>query len=147
MGARGQLALLVLTEILAQQLQELLRVLSNHRSNLGVASCNLLQNGLQHVGLLLDELTELLEVGIAAQEVQVTKRLTSTTATAAATLTGLSSGFKHVETAIFAQRRGSSSSSIFIIIGVRGRALCLGLLLLLRLLRGLFGDTLANIRK
>jgi hypothetical protein len=142
---RGQLALLVLTEILTQQLQELLRVLSDHLGNLRVTSCDLLQDGLEHVGLLLDKLSELLEVGVAAQEVQVTQSLTSTTASAATTLAGLGSGFKHVETTVFTStgKRGSGSG-IDIAVG-RGGGTCL--LLLLRLLRGLFGDTLANVSK
>jgi hypothetical protein len=69
--AWGELALLVLTKILAQQLQELLGVLTNHRGDLGVACGDLLQDGLEHVRLLLDELAELLEVGVVAQEIEV----------------------------------------------------------------------------
>jgi hypothetical protein len=104
---RGQVGLIILIKVLTQQLQELLGVLSDDLSNLGVASGNLLQNGLEHVGLLLHELAKLLEVGVAAEEVQVGKGIvaisggstasTSTTSTTGTTaITSLGSRLEQI---------------------------------------------------
>jgi hypothetical protein len=63
--------------VLTQKVQELIRVSGNQLSELGVAGAELLQNGLQHLWLLLDDLSELLKLSVTAQEVEVTKTLSS----------------------------------------------------------------------
>lgn len=49
---------------LAEKAEELLRVLCDELSELRVTGTELLKNWLEHLGLLLDYLTELLELGI-----------------------------------------------------------------------------------
>lgn len=147
MGARGQSRLLVV-KVLTQQLEELIRVLSNDLGDLGVASRNLLQDGLKHVGLLLHKLAELLEVGVVAEEVQVSKigttcarssAGTSSTATTTATLASLGSGLKQVD-GLLATRATSGSSRGR---SSRGSSTLLTLLLLLLLfLLNIVGDAL-----
>jgi hypothetical protein len=108
---------------------------------LGIPGGDLLQDRLKHVGLLLDELTELLEVGIAAEELQAcsvttspsTSTSPSTASTTATTFTGLSGGFKQVKR-LFAAGRSR---------GISSRSRCCGFLLLLLLLfLDVIGDTL-----
>ena len=53
----------ILIGVLGQQLHELLWVLGNHLGELRVASSNLLENGLEHLRLLLNDLAQLLELG------------------------------------------------------------------------------------
>lgn len=57
--------------ILRQQLQELLRVLADQRRQLRIARPDLLQDRLQHARLRLDNLAQLLELRVRAQEIQV----------------------------------------------------------------------------
>ena len=47
-------------------------------SQLWVPGAELLEDGLQHLGLLLDNLAELLELSIVPEEVEVTQVTTST---------------------------------------------------------------------
>jgi len=60
---------------LAQQLQELVLVLRDELSQLRVARAELLQDRLQHLGLLLNDLAELLELGVRSEEVEVAETL------------------------------------------------------------------------
>jgi hypothetical protein len=75
LSTRGQGGVIV--SILAKQAEELLGVLGDQLGKLGVASTQLLQDGLQHLGLLLDNLTQLLELGVVSQEVQVAESLST----------------------------------------------------------------------
>lgn len=145
----GQVGLIILIKVLTQQLQELLGVLSDDLGNLGVASRNLLQNGLKHVGLLLNELAKLLEVGVAAEEVQAGKGIatstsgggstTSTSTTGTTTITGLGSGLEQVHGLLTTRATGSSRD------GRKGTSLLLLLLPLLLFLLDIFGDTLPEV--
>ena len=63
----------VIVNIFAEQVQELARVVGNQLGKLGVALTELLQDGLQHLGLLLYHLSELLELSIIPKEVQISK--------------------------------------------------------------------------
>lgn len=65
----------VVITILAEQAEKLVGVLGNQVGELGVASTQLLQNRLQHLRLLLDNLTKLLKLWVVSQEVQVAKSL------------------------------------------------------------------------
>ena len=60
----------ILIGVLGQQLHELLWVLGNHLGELRVASSNLLENGLEHLRLLLNDLAQLLELRVVAQEIK-----------------------------------------------------------------------------
>lgn len=61
----------VVVAILTEQAEELLRVLGNQLSELGVAGTELLQDRLEHLGLLLDNLAKLLELCVVPEELQV----------------------------------------------------------------------------
>jgi hypothetical protein len=54
----------VIVAILTQKLQELFRVLSYERSKLWISSADLLQNRLEHLRVLLYNLSELLELRV-----------------------------------------------------------------------------------
>src|SRR3569833_1162964 len=69
LGARGQRSVVI--GVLAKEAEELLRVLGDQLRQLRVASTKLLQDRLQHLGLLLHTLAELLELGVMSQEVEV----------------------------------------------------------------------------
>jgi hypothetical protein len=58
-------------------LQEGVGVGSNKLSQLGVTGAKLLKNWLEHLGLLLNDLAELLELRVRAQKVQISKVSTS----------------------------------------------------------------------
>jgi hypothetical protein len=73
LGSRGQWGIVV--GVLAKQAEELLGILGNELGQLRVARSELLQDRLQHLGLLLDNLAELLELWVVSQEVQVTESL------------------------------------------------------------------------
>jgi hypothetical protein len=60
----------IVVSILGKQLQELLRVGCDHLRQLGVALTDLLQNRFKHLGLLLYDLSQLLELWVVAQEVE-----------------------------------------------------------------------------
>lgn len=87
LSAGGQSGIVV--SIFAKQVQELIRVCTNQLSQLRVAGTELLQDWLQHLRLLLNDLTELLELGVAAQKVEVTKTTLSSRGSGG---TGTSSG-------------------------------------------------------
>lgn len=65
----------IVVSVLAEQAEELLRVLGYQLGELGVACTKLLQDRLQHLRLLLDDLAKLLELGVVSQEVQVAESL------------------------------------------------------------------------
>lgn len=67
----------VVITILTKETQELIGVLGDQLGKLGVASPELLQNRLQHLRLLLDDLAQLLELGVVAKEVEVAKALST----------------------------------------------------------------------
>lgn len=148
-GAWGKSALPFLT----QKLQELLLVLSNQLGNLRVTRSDLLKDRLQHLGLLLDQLTKLLKVGVVTEEIQAGKTFTRTrtssspTGTSATSSTtflaaGLSRCLEEVDGFVAASSGACGTS--------RGRGLgggsggSGGLLLLLLLLLLLFLDVLRN---
>lgn len=56
---------------LIQKLEELVRVLADELCELRVAGSDLLQNGLQHLRRVLHHLTELLELRVISEEVEV----------------------------------------------------------------------------
>lgn len=63
----------IVLSILTKQAQESIRVGGNELGQLGVTSAKLLQDGLEHLGLLLHDLAQLLELGVAAEEIEVTE--------------------------------------------------------------------------
>lgn len=71
----GRERCVIVATALAEELEELVLVLSNQLGELGVSGTELLQNRLQHLGLLLDNLAKLLELGVVSQEVEVTESL------------------------------------------------------------------------
>lgn len=77
---RARWQLHVLVAVLCQQLHELFGVLRNDLRQLRIASRDLLQDGLEHLRLLLHDLTKLLELWVVAEEVEVSVRSTSTSA-------------------------------------------------------------------
>jgi hypothetical protein len=102
--ARGQRRIVV--SVLGKQLQELLRVGGNHLSQLGVTLTNLLQDRLEHLGLLLYDLSQLLELWVVAQKVKaigIERTSTSTggasrarSSSTSATLPGLRGGLEQI---------------------------------------------------
>lgn len=75
LSARGKRYVVV--GILTKQLKELVRVGRNKLSQLGVSGTKLLENGLQHLGLLLNDLAKLLELGVVSEEIQVAQITTT----------------------------------------------------------------------
>lgn len=67
----------IVVSILTKQAEKLVGVLSDQLGELRVAGTELLEDGLQHLGLLLDDLTELLKLGVISQEIQVAESLTT----------------------------------------------------------------------
>jgi hypothetical protein len=61
----------IIVSILSKKLHELLRILGDDLRELRIASGNLLQDRLKHLWLLLDNLSQLLERWVVAQEVEV----------------------------------------------------------------------------
>lgn len=55
--------------VLGEQLQELFRVIGDQLSKLRIASADLLEDRFKHLRLLLHNLSQLLELGVVAQEV------------------------------------------------------------------------------
>lgn len=105
---------------LAEKVEELVGVLADHLSELRVTSTELLQDRLQHLGLLLHKLTHLLELGIVAQEIEVsetsglstgTLRTTSTT-TSTSAVAKLSSKIEEVNLVIVVTTGGSGRSGL-----------------------------------
>lgn len=119
--------------------------MTNELCDLRVTGRNLLKNGLEHLRLLLNELAQLLEMGVIPEEIEVRKCFTasaSTTGTRPSTfVTGLSGSFKQIDGLIFAASgsrgsRGTFSGGCSGGLGGGG-----GLLLLLL---DVFGDTLCR---
>lgn len=140
---------LVVFNIFAQQLQETVRVLANDGCNLWVSGGNLLQNGLEHLWLLLHELAELLEMWVAAQEVQVSESITgsssgssSSTTTATASLSRLSRSFEQVQRLLASGSRTGCWSRDGCRSLATGGFLLLGLMGLLLILLNVVGNAL-----
>jgi hypothetical protein len=66
----------IIVTVFAQQLQELVRMLSDQLRQLWVTSAHLLEDRFEHLGLLLHDLAKLLELGVVAEEVEVTQSTT-----------------------------------------------------------------------
>ena len=81
LGSRWQWRILIC--ILTQQLKKLVGMLSNQLSKLGVPSADLLEDGFEHARLGLYNLSELLELGIVSEEVQIVKSARSPSGTGA----------------------------------------------------------------
>ena len=71
---RGQRSVVVAAR-LAKQGEELIRVLGDRLGELRVAGAELLENGLEHLGLLLHHLAELLELGVVTEKLEVPEAL------------------------------------------------------------------------
>jgi hypothetical protein len=56
----------IVSRILSKKLHELLGILRDDLRKLWVASCYLLEDGLKHLRLLLNNVSQLLELGIVA---------------------------------------------------------------------------------
>jgi hypothetical protein len=63
----------VVTTAFAKKLEELLLILTDKLSELRISSTELLKDWLKHLRLLLDDLAQLLELGIVAKEIEVAK--------------------------------------------------------------------------
>lgn len=74
MSSRGERGIIVAT-CLAKKGEELLGVLRDELGKLWVASAELCEDRLQHLRLLLDDLAQLLELGIVTQEIEVAQAL------------------------------------------------------------------------
>lgn len=61
----------IIVSFLAQQLQELLRMLLDQLGQLRVSGAHLLKDGLQHLRLGLDDLAKLLELRVISKEVEI----------------------------------------------------------------------------
>jgi len=157
----------IVVGVLAQKAEELIRVLRDQLGKLRVARTNLLEDGLQHLRLLLHDLAELLELGVVPKEIQIAETLTLTTtggggshsgsslsttaaATAATTTTAsalalllLSCQVEQVDALALL----TTSRSVATLGNGRGRggSTCLLLLLLLRLLLQIFRNPLFGI--
>ena len=103
LSTRGQRRIVVI--ILAKQAQELVRVLGDQLGELGVSGTQLLENGLKHLRLLLDNLAELLELGIISEEIQVSK------IPSGATTTGSGGGSGSGSTSISARTSSATSTA------------------------------------
>lgn len=151
-GKRG-----VVIAILAKETEELVGILSNQLGKMRVASPKLLQNWLQHMRLLLNDLTQLLKLSIVAKKVEVAKTLaasgssshgssssrsgspTTASATTGATTALLRGEVEQVDIAIVITSGGGGRSRG----GLRGGG---GSRSLLRLCRTqIFGDTLFTV--
>lgn len=69
---------IIVTGVLAQQLQELFWVGADDGSQLWITSGNLLENRLKHCWLLLNHLAKLLELGVISEKVKISKTTCST---------------------------------------------------------------------
>ena len=90
--------------------------MTNELRDLRVTSRNLLKNRLEHLRLLLDELAQLLEMGVIPKEIEVRKGFTtgsstSTGRTSTTFVPGLGSGFKQVDRLLFTVRGGRGRGS------------------------------------
>lgn len=135
---RGQR--LVIIRFLTQELQELFLILTNELRDLGVSSGDLLKDGLEHLWLLLDQLTKLLEVGIIAKKFETREfSATSTSSSSSSSLlaTSLSGSLEQVDRFVVTSGRSAFGSSSL------GCASGSGLLLLFLL--NVLGDTLLKV--
>lgn len=73
-GSGGQRCV-VISSHLTKKAKELFGVLGDELSELGVAGAQLCENRLEHLRLLLDNLAQLLELGVVTKEVEVSKAL------------------------------------------------------------------------
>ena len=80
----------VIFAVLSQKREELVRVITDELSQLGVSGAKLLEDGLQHLGLLLDNLPQLLELSVVSEEVEIAE--IATTLAAGGSGSGGSSG-------------------------------------------------------
>lgn len=71
----------IVIRIFSKELHELVGILSDYLRELWVASCNGLEDWLEHGRLLLDDLSQLLELWVVAQEVEVSGSGLSTSLT------------------------------------------------------------------
>lgn len=148
----------VIVGIFTEKLKELLWIRGNQLRQLRVARTELLENGLEHLRLLLDDLTQLLELRVVSEELQVSeiaaastdgsgsssrgRRSSSSgtataTATASATTSLLCCEIEEIDAAVVA----SSSCGCFSRLGCGSLGSSGGLALLLLLLHR-FGDAL-----
>lgn len=101
--------------VLAKQAQESIRVGSNELGQLRVTGTKLLQDGFEHLRLLLHDLAQLLELGVAAKEIEVAEisgASTSTGSGTSSTATALSGKVEQVDVvgaALSLALRGRSS--------------------------------------
>lgn len=105
---------LIIIRLLTQELQELFLILANELRNLGVSSGDLLEDGFEHLWLLLDQLTKLLEVGVIPQKFEAREvSTTGSTSSSASSLlaTSLSSSFEQVDRFVVTSGRGAFWSS------------------------------------
>lgn len=105
---------LIIIRLLTQELQELFLILANELRNLGVSSGDLLEDGFEHLWLLLDQLTKLLEVGVIPQKFEAREfSTTGSTSSSASSLlaTSLSSSFEQVDRFVVTSGRGAFGSS------------------------------------
>jgi hypothetical protein len=72
LGTRGQCGIIIV--VLCKQLQEPVWARRNELCKLGISSTNLLKDRFEHLGLLLDDLSKLLELRVVAQEVKIADR-------------------------------------------------------------------------
>lgn len=70
LGTRRQRCIIIAS--FTQQVQELFGVRRDQLRKLRVSGTELLQDGLEHLGLLLNHLSKLLELSVVTQPVQVT---------------------------------------------------------------------------
>lgn len=61
----------LLTQVLRQKLKKLFLVLTNQLSQLWITCSDLLQDGFEHLRLLLHQLSQLLEMRIVAEEIEI----------------------------------------------------------------------------
>lgn len=74
MGSRGERSIIVAGR-LAKQGEELVGVSGDQLGELRVAGAELLEDGLEHLGLLLHHLAELLELGVGAEPLEIAQAL------------------------------------------------------------------------
>lgn len=129
-------------------------VCGDQLGKLGVASTELLQNRLEHLGLLLNDLTELLELSIVPKEVEVTESLSSggtsscssastgARATSATALALLGREIEQIDSAFLVTAGTSAGCSAG---ACRGSLLCRGLVGWLFRLLEILGNTLVAI--
>lgn len=104
----------------------------------------MLENWLEHLGVLLDQLAQLLEVGVVPQEVQVRKGFATRTARTASVLSpSLSSRLKQIDWLVTSGRRKPALARRSLGGWRGGGSGGGGSLLLLLLLLDVLGDTLS----